>query len=214
VVDIALAVALGVGGLIVGFGAGFLALRARVAQKGRIAELEADLEASREELADYKREVYEQFGETAEKFRALNQSYDDLHRQLAKSAVTLIGDDAAVPLLGAPDEKAIEQTVDEVVIDEVESDLELASEADQAGESEAVDDDTVEAAGQTHEMAGSEEVSAENDEPIIVAETIEEAQPETGTSVETGEEPVPMLTEVQDEQGAAQLDEDEVKKQA
>ena len=67
------------------------------ARRERIAELETALDAAQSELADYKGEVFGQFAATAEKFRALDKSYNDLHRQLAESSVALCGD-SATPL--------------------------------------------------------------------------------------------------------------------
>ena len=64
----------------------------------RIVELEQALAATETELADYKQRVTEEFTDTAEKFRALNRGYEDLHRQLAKSANALCGE-AGVPTL-------------------------------------------------------------------------------------------------------------------
>ena len=72
-------------------------------QSERILTLETALERARTELADYRRDVYQQFSQTAEKFRALDDSYHDLHRQLAESSQILCGDDA-LPLL--PDSRS------------------------------------------------------------------------------------------------------------
>lgn len=84
--------------LLVGFGVAWFFNRYKGGQQSRVVELEQALEASREELSSYRRDVYGQFSDTADKFRALDQSYHDLHRQLAQSAVALCGD-AATPLL-------------------------------------------------------------------------------------------------------------------
>lgn len=67
------------------------------------AELDAknvELEAKQGELDSYRLQVFEQFDETAQKFKTLNESYVDLHRHLAKSANLLCGD--ADNLLAAP----------------------------------------------------------------------------------------------------------------
>ncbi len=85
--------------------------RARVAQlEQQLEQSKGALESSQSELADYKREVFDQFAETAQKFRALDQSYHDLHRQLAQSSVALCGD-AATPLLEAATAPAIDTDV-------------------------------------------------------------------------------------------------------
>lgn len=70
------------------------------AKKARVSELENALDTAQQELADYKGEVFSQFATTAEKFRNLDESYQALHQQLARSSVDLCGD-AATPLLSA-----------------------------------------------------------------------------------------------------------------
>ena len=77
---------------------GYYLLRSGILGHARIVELEQALAATETELADYKQRVTEEFTDTAEKFRALNRSYEDLHRQLAKSANALC-DEAGVPTL-------------------------------------------------------------------------------------------------------------------
>ena len=94
-------------------------------KKARVAELEGALESAQDELAEYKREVFGQFAQTADKFRALDKSYNELHRQLAESSVALCGD-AATPLLEAPGDQ---------VSPEVANETDAQLDADQAGES-------------------------------------------------------------------------------
>lgn len=78
-------------------------LIARTAYRGkRATDLAAELEQTQEELANYKQEVYEQFGETARKFKNLNDSYADLHKQLATSASVLCADMDTSNLLSGP----------------------------------------------------------------------------------------------------------------
>lgn len=88
-------------GLAAGLGGGYLLGNRTGSRAGRIRRLESDLESSRQELADYRREVVSQFSETARKFQTLNDSYTDLHRQLARSSSILCGD-VTGPLLAAP----------------------------------------------------------------------------------------------------------------
>ncbi|MEM9623998.1 MAG: DUF1043 family protein [Pseudomonadota bacterium] len=106
----------GFGGFIVGVGATLLLARSGRMQKGRVQELQAELQAAQDELSDYKREVFGQFAETAEKFRNLDRSYAALHKQLATSSVALCGDQAT-PLLGQAlsDEEAAAATDAEIV---------------------------------------------------------------------------------------------------
>ena len=96
---IELVVGIAVVSLLLGLGIGYF-LPPGNAEKARVAELEAALDTSQQELSDYKSEVFGQFSDTAQKFRALDKSYNDLHRQLAQSSVALCGD-AATPLLAS-----------------------------------------------------------------------------------------------------------------
>ena len=78
---------------------GYFLLRSGILGHARIVELEQALAASEAERAEYKQQVTAEFTDTAEKFRALNRSYEDLHRQLAKSANVLCGEAGAPKLL-------------------------------------------------------------------------------------------------------------------
>lgn len=66
--------------------------------KERISQLETALSDKEGELTKYRSEVFNEFSETAEKFKSLDQSYHALHRQLATSSASLLGDQA-MPLL-------------------------------------------------------------------------------------------------------------------
>lgn len=93
-------VGIAVASLLVGLGLGYF-LPLGNAKKARVRELETALETAHQELSDYKGEVFSQFSQTAEKFRNLDRSYQDLHQQLAASSVSLCGDAAKPLLLGA-----------------------------------------------------------------------------------------------------------------
>ncbi len=103
----------GIGALcaLAGFGLGWLVTagtsRKTTAQaQARAEEVESQLAASRQELEDYRREVFGQFAQTADRFKQLDDSYHALHQQLAASAVALCGEQAG-PLLEAPERGAI-----------------------------------------------------------------------------------------------------------
>lgn len=68
----------------------------------KVRTLQQELEAAQTELSDYRADVYDQFAETARKFERLNETYNDLHQQLATSASKLLGDTAGTPLLVGP----------------------------------------------------------------------------------------------------------------
>ncbi len=141
---------LGLGGLLAVAGGFFIA---RLTGSGRkVKELQMQLEAKQAELDDYRREVFEQFGETAKKFKTLNDSYVDLHAQLAKSAALLCGDLAADTLLEAPlmasivDATADETiTIDDEAVTVVENtvaiDNEAVTDVDVADADEDVEED-------------------------------------------------------------------------
>jgi uncharacterized membrane-anchored protein YhcB (DUF1043 family) len=94
-------VVVGVTAAVAGVAVGYLVAQVRSRSRERIRDLEAELSKAQDELAGYRREVFEQFAETARKFKTLDESYSDLHRQLASSASLLCGE-AAGPLLAAP----------------------------------------------------------------------------------------------------------------
>lgn len=102
---------IGIAGLLIGLLLGIVVGRASF--KGRRAkDLEDELETAQAALKDYRAEVYDQFAETARKFESLNSSYNDLHRHLASSASTLLGDGAGTPLLRGPSESDDASTID------------------------------------------------------------------------------------------------------
>jgi uncharacterized membrane-anchored protein YhcB (DUF1043 family) len=94
-------VVVGVTAAVAGAAVGYLVAQVRSQARERIQDLEAELGKAQDELAGYRREVFEQFAETARKFKTLDESYSDLHRQLASSASLLCGE-AAGPLLAGP----------------------------------------------------------------------------------------------------------------
>jgi uncharacterized membrane-anchored protein YhcB (DUF1043 family) len=94
-------IGLGLLALAAGLGGGYL-LAGRIGSgAGRVRELEAELASARQELGAYRQEVVAQFSETARKFQSLNDSYTDLHQQLAKSS-SILCKDVSGPLLAAP----------------------------------------------------------------------------------------------------------------
>ncbi len=137
----------GVLGILIGLGIARMGGRTRRAQ-----ELEAELEASQEELKSYKAEVFSQFGETARKFERLNESYADLHKQLATSASVLCADMDSSALLAGPDSGTNkETTLDATATPSTDSDPDLDTNNAPADEVTA-DEATADAAAQ--EAAG------------------------------------------------------------
>lgn len=146
--------------------------------QNRVTELESALSTAQEELADYKSEVFGQFAGTAEKFRALDRSYNELHRQLAQSSVALCGD-AATPLLensGTPTES------DEAVSEQSPLDA-------QSLEAELIIEEPVE--------AQAEAVEGEDSVPTL---TDVDDLKDQASEVEEGERPVDTETEPQKQQ--------------
>ncbi len=204
---------IGIAGIcaLVGIGLGLLLPYGRGTQKARVAELESALDASQAELADYRSEVYGQFAQTADKFKKLDESYQDLHRQLAASAVALCGDEAtplliggnaaevlAAPVVDAAEASSTEdaavtasQSVDDVV-DEAVADF-------QSSDADTVETDSVQGVNQ-------ESVEAE---PAVDADDVAERATEELTDAAATEPPagevaveIPTITDALLEQEA------------
>lgn len=93
---IGIGIACVLGGIILGLVAGRFLLRSKHA-----ATLERELGEAQAAMKEYKNEVFQQFGDTARKFDKLNESYADLHQQLATSASVLCADMPDMPLLAS-----------------------------------------------------------------------------------------------------------------
>ena len=139
------------------------------AKKARVGELENALETAQQELADYKGEVFSQFATTAEKFRNLDQSYQELHQQLARSSVDLCGD-AATPLLTAAAAPAQESLSESVAEENKYSEEDLDAQT-------------------PSENSAGETSTTEMEEEIVVAEASAELQ------TDVAQDGVPTLTE-------------------
>ena len=157
----------------------------------RVRELESQLEAAQAELTDYKSEVFGQFAETAEKFRALDKSYNELHRQLAQSSVALCGDDAT-PLLAGPDQSLLAETAAEKELNPVPDADEIGIDAEAAIEAEL---------SQRSAETAEEATDPAEQESIVIAESpaadAEPAQDEAAKSSSVAATDVPILTEVE-----------------
>jgi len=103
--------------LMVGLAVGFVKGKGRN-NSDQIRGLEEALANSQTELSDYRREVLGQFAQTAEKFKALDESYHDLHRQLAQSSAALCGDEGTQLLVGPESEAPV--AIDGPVADSAE----------------------------------------------------------------------------------------------
>lgn len=167
---------------VLGFAGGWFMFGGGKGAKAKASELQEALDAAQEEMTDYKQEVYDQFSDTADKFRALDKSYQDLHRQLAASSVALVGDvgssllthdgaDAALTTDAEASGSEIEPSVD----DEASADI-VASDA----EDTEVDRPEV-------EVANAESSDASGADSTVVAEDAPEttaADPSTDTAHE------------------------------
>lgn len=148
---------------LLGVGLGMLLPYGRGAHAARVAELESALESSQDELAEYRSEVYGQFAQTADKFKKLDESYQDLHRQLATSAVALCGDQAT-PLLIADGADtlaavAVAENTD-ALVDEAVTDF-------AADTAEPAAPDLVDVAAEPHAPEGAGDLGAANvEEPL------------------------------------------------
>ncbi|MEM1433429.1 MAG: DUF1043 family protein [Pseudomonadota bacterium] len=172
-----------------GLGLGAL-LGQSMASTRKVKSLQEELEAARDAHNDYRSEVYDQFSETARKFERLNESYRDLHQQLATSAVTLLGDTAGRPLLRGPD--ASDQVIDADVtsIPEVTSapapDASEASDDAESAPAGAAASPETPSANET-ELAATQPTSAA--EPAASGADTAAAAPATGTEATNGAGP-------------------------
>ena len=139
---------IGVGVFVAGGLAGYLLRSFAFGGSRKEADLARALEESEEALAAYKQEVMERFSDTADKFRRLNETYSDLHQQLAESAVALCGDEVTTPLLERPvvAEEAVEPQ-DETPVDET-PEAEVLSESEAANDASSADEPAAPAEGE------------------------------------------------------------------
>lgn len=185
----------------------------------KAGEFEQQLNESQQELQDYREEVYQQFGETAKKFERLQETYTDLHAQLANSAEVLCAGKGVGPLLtGALATAAIaapEEEAETVVEDLTESeeypeesaeaeDIIVAEAADEPVEEEITEDET------EIDMVAEESSDFEDEQPEVVAEeeivleeadelvadTVTEAAPDTADLETVAENPEMEASEV------------------
>lgn len=181
---------IGIAGLLVGLLLGILLGRSSFPGR-RAKDLEAELETAQAALKDYRAEVYDQFAETARKFESLNTSYNDLHRHLASSASTLLGDGAGTPLLRGPVESDDGSTIDgdaETLATEEPAVPEAEAEAEgtEATEHAAADDgdaggDATEASAEAAQESidtATEEPAAAQDAPETETDSAAAADPE------------------------------------
>ncbi|MEM7280305.1 MAG: DUF1043 family protein [Pseudomonadota bacterium] len=144
----------------------------------KAVELESELKNSQDDLDSYKEQVYAEFGETAKKFERLQDTYSELHAQLAKSAESLCDGKLAGSLLAAP-----------VVT--------KALEAEVSAPEDTVSEDTEPTA---EEETVTEDVMPEPEpmEPAIDEEAMEETEASAMTPAET--QPQESAEEAQEEQ--------------
>ena len=160
--------------LIAGLAGGYLIGRF-TGTGGRALELESELETSQNDLDQYKEQVYQEFGETAKKFEKLQETYTELHTQLAQSAENLCGSQLVGPMLAAPavvadgDAEQLEQLPEEETPVEDLTETETAAEAEErVADSEELESETTlkqETADQPEELA---EESTDSEEPLVV----------------------------------------------
>ena len=124
------------------------------ADKDRISQLETAVADKEDELIKYRAQVFNEFAETAEKFRSLDQSYHALHRQLATSSASLLGDQAT-PLL-------TQSAVVEVDDSTADTQVDVIQESAEGGDGETIEENAEETVGE----------SELNLDEIVVDETV------------------------------------------
>ena len=180
----------GVGGLLLGGWIGLVMGRSR-GNEHEIERLTAELAQAETALETYRTEVYEEFAETAVKFKALNDSYTGLHEQLARSAAVLCGEPVANALLEGPEQQALESSEAETVEDDASVDT-----------VEPIED--VASASDTRQAADDDVTSPEDLGEILVQESDINAAASSSSSPEGTE--VPTLDEVVEELGEVAQD--------
>lgn len=162
---IGIGIACSLGGIILGLVGGRFLLRSKHA-----ATLERELGAAQEELKEYKNEVFQQFGDTARKFEKLNESYADLHQQLATSASVLCAGMPDVPLLASSAVPALQTTAEST---------DVTAQEDSIGEAEqpTIQDADIETP-EVAEVVMAEEVT----EAVEVTDTTSDAATEKPTA--------------------------------
>jgi uncharacterized membrane-anchored protein YhcB (DUF1043 family) len=88
-------------GVVVGVLVGFLAGQRSRREAKKLARLQAELEASRAELADYRGQVSQHFGRTSDLLRRLTIQYRTVYEHLADGARTLCPEGAVALATGA-----------------------------------------------------------------------------------------------------------------
>lgn len=154
-----------VGGIILGLIGGRFFLRSKHA-----AQLERELSEAQEAMKEYKNEVFQQFGDTARKFEKLNESYSDLHQQLATSATVLLADMPNVPLIAS-------STVSTLPVDEKTVETPLEDEATTADGQEAVQETKVQEAQVPEAKAQETTLNEDTAETVESAELVEPSTP-------------------------------------
>ncbi|MEM7080166.1 MAG: DUF1043 family protein [Pseudomonadota bacterium] len=165
-----LLIAIGLGGAVLGFGVGWATFGGGKGARAKAGELQSALDSAQEEMAEYKQEVYNQFSDTADKFRALDKSYRDLHQQLASSSVALVGD-VGGQLLG-------HDGADTQALSAAEDELELASQADVEATVESAGEEVADVTEQAATTASTEDAAATTSETTAAADTA--AKSDTG----------------------------------
>ncbi len=165
---------------------------------GRALELESELQNSQDNLDQYKEKVYQEFGETAKKFEKLQETYSELHTQLAQSAETLCGSQLVGPMLAAPAVAAVtereaeqlenlaeEQTLAETEQSSKETNPDHESAESQQDTTEATqrEDDLVVEVSERDQLSETDEV-LQDSEAAAMTSPVEAAQIDTAELVD------------------------------
>jgi uncharacterized membrane-anchored protein YhcB (DUF1043 family) len=159
--------------------------RARIEElTNRLEETELEREDAVNQLTDYRKEVFDQFSETAVKFKALNDSYADLHQHLATSASVLCGGDAAGLVIEGPQTLALEDAGDPGKLDTTEVGQVSVGETASAGTGEETGEETIESGIDTEDEFDRQNALAMDEEPA----ELEQQEADSESLVEEAEE--------------------------
>jgi len=141
-----------VGGLV-----GYALSRAKSDNMGKVRELEQNLADAQQEMNDYKTEVGQHFGKTAQLFNNLTDDYRAVYEHLATGSQTLCGDKIAQIVSEVPEKKLLDAEPEEI--------------------KEAVIETKPETAPVTQESASEEHISEEKTEQSNTS-AVKETSPE------------------------------------
>ena len=155
-----------VGGLL-----GYVLGRSKGDNHHKIRELETSLRDSKAELNDYRNEVVQHFGKTADLFNQLTTDYRQVYEHLAASSEALCGDQVAKISAKVPDKKLLDSESDKPPVESASVDEVATAGAEEPQQEAIVENKTA------SDQVGSEETKDEKTSEVE-ATPVKEKTPE------------------------------------